>query len=88
MYHGNFNYYKKRVSQGLTFVIVIYAVNRITKQFHIRKVLYAKNEQIKKGKEIKVLKNIDGKNSKIFIPNINRLESWNILDKSNIKVHD
>lgn len=88
MYHGNYNYYKKRVSQGLTFVIVIYAVNRITKQFHIRKVLYATNEQIKKSKAIKVVKNNEGKNSKIFIPNINILESWDILDKTSIEVHE
>ena len=79
MYHGNYDFYRKRVSQGLTFVIVIYAVNRQTKNFHVRKVLYINNQIIQKEEKIKVLKNNDNKNSKIIIPNINKLDDWNIL---------
>lgn len=86
MYHGNYNFYKKRVSQGLTFVVVIYAVNRITKNFTIRKVIYVNNKQIRDMKDIQVVKNNEGKNSKIFIPNINILQNWDIMDKS-IEAH-
>ena len=81
MYHGNFNFYKKRVTQGLTFVIVIYAVNRRSKKFKIRKVLYINNKEIKNNTNIQVIKNIDSNNSKIIIPNIKKFENWNIIDK-------
>ena len=86
MYHGNFNFYKKRVNQGLTFVVVIYAVNRLTKAFNVRRVLYIENNVIKENKKINVIKNKDGKNSKIFIPNINKLKKWNIMENT-IKSH-
>ena len=86
MYHGNYEFYKKRVTQGLTFVIVIYAVNRQTRNFSVRKVLYVNNQIIQKKEKIQVLKNNDNKNSKIFIPNINNLEDWTIMDKA-IKSH-
>jgi hypothetical protein len=65
---------------------VIYAVNRITKNFTIRKVIYINNKQIRDMKDIQVIKNNDGKNSKIFIPNINILQNWDVMDKS-IEAH-
>jgi len=81
MYHGNYDFYKKRVSQGLTFVIVIYAVNRQTKKFYIRKVLYINNEQIKNNINIHVIKNNESNSSKILIPNIKKFMNWTIINK-------
>ena len=86
MFHGNYDYYKKRVSQGLTFVILIYAVDRPTKEVKVRKVIYIKNNEIRKNQDIKVVKNESSNNSKIIIPDIKKFNNWKILDTT-IKVH-
>lgn len=79
MYHGNFEYYQKRVDQGLTFVFVIYSVDRKSKSFDIRRVYYVDNNSIKNNKIITVKKLENTKNSKIIIPNTDYLEKWQIL---------
>lgn len=79
MFHGNYNFYQQRVKQGLTFVFVIYSVDRRTKTFNIRKVLYVNNKKIKEKKQIQVLKTEHGTNSKILIPNTLLLDSWKII---------
>ncbi|VVU95515.1 hypothetical protein CPAV1605_1266 [seawater metagenome] len=79
MFHGNYNFYQQRVEQGLTFVFVVYAVDRRTKTFNVRKVFYVDNKKIKAKKQIQVRKIENGNNSKIFIPNTHVLESWKVL---------
>ena len=81
MHHGNFNFYQQRVEQGLTFVFVIYSVDRRTKTFKVRKVFYVNNEKIKKGLVSQVKKSENGNSSKIFIPDTKYIESWNIIPK-------
>ena len=79
MYHGNYDFYQKRVKQGLTFVFVIYSVDRKSKSFEIRRVYYVNNQEIKKNKIINVKKIDNNKNSKITISNIDHLEKWKIM---------
>ena len=76
MYHGNYNCYYKRFNEGLTFVFIIYSVNRRKKSFNIRKVYYVSNDEIKKN-VIKVVKTRNNL-SRIIVPNISSLKSWRI----------
>jgi hypothetical protein len=81
MHHGNFNFYQQRVQQGLTFVFVIYSVDRRTKTFNVRKVFYVDNDKIKKGKVVQVRRVEYCNSSRIFIPNTKNIDSWKIIQK-------
>ena len=44
--HGNYNLYKKRQSNGLDFIVVMYSVNRIKKSIMIKKVFHIPHKDI------------------------------------------
>ena len=91
MPHGSFSKFKKRVDQGISFVFVIYEVDRRKKKFTIRKVLFASHDEIIDNKKVIVdLNNVNksasptspnrkNNNSMIKVPNINKLNSWNLF---------
>ena len=76
--HGNFQDYKRRQESGLDLFVIIYKVDRINKKITIREVLYAKNEEIKQNKNIKVIKRIQSHLSTIIITNKNLLSKLNL----------
>lgn len=65
--HGNYSDYKKRQELGLDLFVIIYKVDRRRKNITIREVLYANNNEIKKNKNIKVVKRRNSHLSNIFI---------------------
>lgn len=71
--HGNYEDYKKRQSQGLDLFVIIYKVDRVNKKITIREVLYAKNSEILKAENIKVVKRNRSHLSTISISNRNLL---------------
>jgi len=71
--HGNFIKYEERKTENLDFVIVIYGVNRKSKTFFVRKILYIPNKDLNNSKKISVVKN--NNSSIIYIPNINIFNS-------------
>ena len=79
--HGNYDDYKKRQENGLDLIVIIYKVDRLNKKITIREVLYAKNSEIKKSKNIQVIKRIKSHLSTIIINN------KNLLSKFNLKKH-
>jgi len=78
--HGNFNDYKNRQSKGLDLFVIIYKVDRVNKRITIREVLYAKNGEILKNNNIKVMKRNKSHLSTINIYNKNLLTKM-ILEK-------
>ena len=103
MPHGSYVKFKKRVDQGISFVFVIYEVDRKIKKFSIRKVLFASHEDIIENEKVIVndnsLKsNVNSKsssprsptknNSTIFVPDINKLKSWNLFHPINDNTDD
>ena len=94
MPHGSYIKFKKRVDQGISFVFVIYEVDRKKKKFTIRKVLFASHDEILNNKKVIVDTNQyinrssnsspmspkkNNNNSIIKVPNINELDSWNLF---------
>ena len=76
--HGSFDDYKKRQEDGLDLFVIIYKVDRINKKITIREVLYARNKQIIKGDNIKVVKREKSNLSTIVINNKNLLSKLNL----------
>lgn len=76
--HGNFEDYQKRQQKGLDLIVIIYKVDRLDKKITIREVLYAKNSEIKKSKNIQVIKRIKSHLSTIIINNKNLLSKFNL----------
>lgn len=73
--HGSFEHYKKRQNNGLDFAIIIYGINRVTKEIIIREIMYFLNEVIN-TEIIKIVPNKKSQLSKIIIPD---RENSNIL---------
>lgn len=69
--HGNFSKYEKRVKENLDLIIVIYGVDRKSKTFFVRKVLYIPNKELINESKIKVKQNENSFSSQICIPDIN-----------------
>jgi|TARA_B100000524_G_C23646979_1_gene368804 hypothetical protein len=76
--HGNFEDYQRRQQNGLDLIVIIYKVDRLNKKITIREVLYAKNSEIKKSKNIQVIKRIKSHLSTIIINNKNLLSKFNL----------
>lgn len=53
--HGNYEYYLKRQSEGLDFIIVIYKVDRINKISTIRKIIHIPDNDIKLNSNFNVI---------------------------------
>ena len=86
LHHGSFKHYEKRQENGLDFVVIIYRVNRSSKEVFIREIMYFRNEQIK-NKDIFVVKpNDNSQLSKIYINNREdpRIIKLNLPDQSKI----
>ncbi len=79
--HGNYEDYKKRQNSGLDFFFIIYKVDRVNKKIKIREVLYARNKEVKKFKNIKIVKRKDSNLSTILIKNRNFLEKFELDQK-------
>ena len=82
MPHGSYDKFLKRVNDGISFVFVIYEVNRKQKQFSIRKVLFASHDDIISNEHVLVNNNnisSTKNNSLIIVPDINKLKSWNLF---------
>lgn len=44
--HGSFHHYIKRQNAGLDFAIIIYGINRVTKEITVREIMYFLNEVV------------------------------------------
>ena len=55
--HGSYNNYISRLAEKLNLFVIIYGVDRITKNIYIREVLYANNSLLINSKIIDVKKN-------------------------------
>ena len=75
MKHGTYKHYKKMSKNQLSFVFVIYKVNRIDKSYQIRQVLYASNDKLTNG-YVRVVKNCNNHLSTIHIDDSRKLERW------------
>lgn len=87
--HGSFEHYKNRQNNGLDFAIIIYGINRISKEIIIREIMYFLSE-VMNTNIIKVLPNKNSQLSKIIIPNKNHnsilklnIPNNNIIDFKN-----
>ena len=76
--HGSFNDYLKRQNNGLDLFVIVYKVDRINKKITIREVLYAKNKEIKKNENIKVIRRKKSHLSTILIQDRKKLQKMNV----------
>ena len=75
--HGSYNDYIKRQNNGLDLFVIIYKIDRVKKKITIREVLYAKNNEILKKDNIKVVRRKKYNLSTIFIKdkkNVQKIE--------------
>lgn len=84
--HGSFQHYIKRQNTGLDFAIIIYGINRVTKEITVREIMYFLNEVINTGlikiipqkksqlSEIIIKDREDPKILKLQVPKINVID--------------
>lgn len=73
MPHGSYDDYKRRQKSGLDLFVIIYKVDRVNKKITIRELRYARNKQIVKNDNIRVVKRSNSHLSTIIINNKNLL---------------
>lgn len=65
--HGSYYGYMNMLRDEVNLIIIIYAVDRINKFLTIKEILYAPNSVLICNNIVNVVKNINDKNSKIYI---------------------
>lgn len=68
LHHGSYEHYMNRQNNGLDFAIIIYGINRVSKEIKVREIMYFLNE-VMNTEIIKVVPNKKSQLSKIIIPN-------------------
>jgi transcription elongation factor Elf1 len=86
--HGNYNKFIDRKSEGLDMIILIYGVDRRSKTYFVRRVLYIDNDNLHDTSIIRIERNSGVESSQIIIPDINNIVELSVDLRESIIVLD
>ena len=85
--HGSYSKFLHRLNKGLNLIVIIYGVDRKSKTFNIKEILYAPNCIFKNKDIVNITKNKDNNFSNIFIKDKNLLFNIDFDKKLFMNLH-